>query len=102
MGEPRPLPTLFAVKTNNDYRFYRSIKDTAFNKPVNTVLKEESRNATIFKIKQTNITTNLSLVKNRNIYTSCKWTYTNELLLTDNQQEFLVLNLISCPYIQYV
>jgi hypothetical protein len=100
MVELRPLPTLFAVKYKNDYRFYRTIKDTAFNKPVNTVIKEDNFNVTIFKTKRHYTNTNLSLVKNRNIYAGCKWTYTNELLLTDSQQEFLVLNLISCPYIQ--
>jgi hypothetical protein len=99
MVELRPLPILFAIKEKNIYRFYRTIKDTAFNKPVNTVLKEDNFNVTIFKTKAQHANTNLSLVKNRNIYAGCKWAYTNELLLTDTQQEFVVLNLISCPQI---
>jgi hypothetical protein len=100
MVELRPLPTLFAIKEKNIYRFYRSIKDTIFNTPVNKVLKEDNKHITAFKLKKHNDTTNVSLVKNKNIYRSCKWAYTNELLLTDNQEEVLVLNLISCPYIK--
>lgn len=100
MVELRPLPTLFAIKEKNIYRFYRSIKATIFNKPVNTVLNEDSKNITAFKLKNHYDTTNVSLVKNRNIYASCKWAYTNEVLLTENQEEFLVLHMISCPYIQ--
>lgn len=100
MVELRPLPTLFAIKGNNEYRFYRSIKDTILTKPVNTVIKEDPINITEFKLKKHNTTTNLSLVKNKNIYTSCRWAYTNELLLTEKQEEYLVLTLISCPYIR--
>jgi hypothetical protein len=100
MVELRPLPTLFAIKGNTDYRFYRSIKDTIFNKPVNTVIKEDVINITGFKLKKHYNTMNLSLVKNKNIYTSCKWAYTNEILLTEKQEEYLVLTLINCPYIR--
>lgn len=99
MVELRPLPTLFAIKVKNEYRFYSSIKDTIFNKQVNTVTFEDNKNITSFKLNKHYNAINLSLVKNKNIYSSCKWGYTNEILVTEKQEEFLVLNLIRCPYI---
>jgi hypothetical protein len=100
MVELRPLPPLFAIKNKNDYTFYRSKKDIVFNEPVNTVIQEDDIKITVCKNKQQYNNTNISLVKKKNIYSSFRWAYTDELLLSEKQEEFLVINLISSPYIK--